>query len=1171
MNNLSIFLISNNLTLTANVSCAIGRYLENYRLAIIKQLADALGDPAPTHVILLDTDQLFPHGLHNLPPLRQAYPRAHIILLQNPHTAQLSELDLLEALNMDADDFVLLSETGLLTLGRRLAAHRSQSEVSAQMFDEILRHADSPLAIQLIGSDDRALVWSSLMEQYTGLRARDVLGRPIKTLSLPPNNLSRLKDLVDQARLTGAPFTVPSIPMQDKTGQRRWGRVYVYPLVNSHASPAPVCIIRTDITDLSRQNQHLQTLLDISREISSHLNLESALEQIVTHAQILLNADGCQVYLLDKDESALRLVHVGEEDVALPGDFLSVTDPVLQNYVDGNSGPAIHLMSAPLTVGAEFVGLVTVHRHCDHSSFTHTELDFLVKLTQQISAAVSNIRLFEETQLHFRELSIFYEASAAISTTWNTQEVLNTLIRHMVHGMDVSGGCIINLDKTQQVGTVQALYLSPNIESVVDGKDIPRTVPLNLHPTLLDMISKQRPVYLQLDNIRLDETERDYMYRLGCKSRLMVPMVVKHETIGWAELWDTGQERTFTPDEIRFVRILGNQAAVNLENVRYLNQMQQTLEETTALYEVSRALTATQDTHTIMSTVLKEYLRALNLPRGSVVIFNFDAKIGEVKVSVEDESLTTGPVEMPPDHAEILGEREGIQIKLSNDFLYAELMRTRQPVVIDADDSLVKQGWCKTDTATILAIPIRILGDIQGALITESVRHQYSFNTRSVSLGQAMADQLSVALQNAHLYELEYQRRQQAETLREVSFAVGSSLNLKEVLERILDQLGRVVKYDSAAIHIIQGKRRRVIAARGFSDLERIIGVSFPAELDKNEPGSVVIHNRQPLVMGNISSLYPIFTKEPHSHIKSWIGVPLIARGKVIGLITIDHTLADAYNEGDVNLTMAFANQVAIAVENARLYDLEIGQYERELEIAQRIQQTLLPQTTPQMPGLDIYGRVQPARQIGGDFFHYFLPQADKFGVAVGDVSGKGIPAAMFMAVATTAIDAQISQSAGPGNLLNNLQLVLYNRLQENKMNMGLQVALFSLAPAQSITMTLASAGMISPIMTSENGSKLLLVGGLPLGSPVENLVYRETEIFLTPGTSIIFTSDGIVEARNSAGELFGFERLETTVNEIARAGQSKFIADYIINQAIEFTGTAEQNDDMTVVVIRIK
>jgi serine phosphatase RsbU (regulator of sigma subunit) len=185
------------------------------------------------------------------------------------------------------------------------------------------------------------------------------------------------------------------------------------------------------------------------------------------------------------------------------------------------------------------------------------------------------------------------------------------------------------------------------------------------------------------------------------------------------------------------------------------------------------------------------------------------------------------------------------------------------------------------------------------------------------------------------------------------------------------------------------------------------------------------------------------------------------------------------------------------------------------------------------------------------------------------------------MAVAITAIDAQIQAEIGPGKLLNQLNHILYRRLRENKMNIGLQVAHFAplppspglegevMAQPKGMVMTVASAGMIAPIGATKHGIRYLPVEGLPVGaiSPPEQL-YHDDVFLLDPFTTVIFTSDGIVEAQNEARELFGFERLEAAISAVIDTQDAELIAEYIINTAQEFIDQAEQNDDMTVVVV---
>lgn len=1237
MSRFSILLVENKISIATTIVQVVSQQLASYELWVARTVAEAIARQEAVHLLLVNVSQLSDDVSGTLSTLTESFSDTPIVVFQETAVEgnEAREKLLLKALSAGAHDYVSLSEVGLLVLGRRITAlhtawqnQQPEEKPQADMaFGELLYNAlvgnASQLAVILIRSDNRVRVWNQAAEGFFGLKAEEAVGSPIDALPLSPQNLSRLKDILDQARAMGEPFSIPTYPMEDQHKKTRWVRVHVYPLHNDpYARIADVCIISTDLTDLKQAevenwgyNQELQILLETSQEFSRHLELQPTLEKIVDQAKSLLNADNCLVYFLEKDNKTLRpALTVGPLSNQIQTTSLTIGKGVIGtaaatgraamiNFADKQGdilyglpttaldSPGEHVLCTPLTALKGMIGLMVATRS-NKTPFEAEDLRFFESLVQQASLAVNNARLFEEAQRNLNELAILYEANAAISTTWNTQAVLNNLIRQMVQALDVSSGHIVSWNKSQNRGVIQAEFMNEAVRTQLDEAELGHTFNLTERPSLLTIINQQRPAFFQLSNPVLHETERKDMEKHGCQSRLLVPLVIKGETIGWAELWETRQERLFSADEVRLARALANQAAVALENAQYLRQTQKTLEETTALYQVASALATTQDAQTIMSTVAQEYLRVLGLKQGSVVIFDFEARSGVVKVGFQDDKAFAASSEGGRKRGYLRGVAEGRQISLENNPVYERLMRNHQPVVIEdigadwlapgsasAAPLSVGAGWAGEGALSTLVVPIQVRGEIVGAIVAEATRQERAFDPWEISLGQAMADQLGIALQNAQLFEAEHERRQQAETLREVSFVVGSSLNLNEVLERILDQLGRVVKYDSAAIHLIEGNRRRIIAGRGFPHPEQVIGLSFPVKSSEDEPGATVIRTRQPLVIGNISETAGVFSKPAHDRIKSWLGIPLIARDKVIGLISIEHVGVNAYHEEDVQLAMAFANQVAIALENARLHELEVRELERELEIAQGIQEALLPQFVPQVPGLQISGRLLPARQIGGDFFHFFTTGEEQLGVAIGDVSGKGIPAALYMAAAITAIDTKISDGLAPAELLNHLNRTLYNRLQENKMNIGLQIATFTPLPppederkgvekAKGSMMTVASGGMISPIGATEHGCRYLPVSGLPVGSFSPEQIYHEDIFLLDPFTTIIFTSDGIVEAQNEVGELFGFERLEATISEIISTRDAETIAEHIIEAAQIFMGDAEQTDDMTVMVV---
>lgn len=1209
----TIRLIQNDIDQTVHLVGLISQQFSSYTLSIARELCQAIHEPEPVNVILLNVTELANPVAGNLAALAQAYHHPPTILLVPPDAA---ENVVVEALKHGADDYVTLSAAGQLILTRRLAAlyqdwlAQPPSSLAVNLPEHSSLEAATEPATITIGADYRVKAWNSAAGVVFGLTESDAPDRSLHELSLSSEKLSRFKDLVDQARVGGRPLSVALIA-PDGSGSEEQLDIHAFP--TAVGSDVRLVITPFFKNQLLAKHQSLtlslalQRLADVLYQMSGHSSLSERLEGVLEQALPLLEATGGQIFLLDKDHQKFRLTQaVGYKAGQLPGAFLAVGAPPLAHQTAQSRsqmlrGPQLnpalpfdqqdYLLLAPLTARRGVIGLISVSR--TRRSFARVEHYLLDSLAQQVSLAMTYARLYEESERNLAELSILDEAGRTITGQGDHHAILETLIRQLVQVCGVSRGFIASWDRQHNKSHIQAEFRAEDEANPFDP-----VLELSQRATLITLISQKRPVFLHRDNPALDKIERQIMEQYNGYVRLLVPLVARGESIGWLELWDSRPGRTFDTSQVRLIRTLSSQVAIALQNLMVLQQSQRTLEETTALYRVTSLLTTRQDQQAIIDTVLQEFLQALHLKQGAVVLFDFSAKCGIVKARLQDDHPVRPPQAADNRPSNVMEPMaEGHRIPLQNNPVYEQLRRTDRPVIIENPKAAwltqtpsfaaIAQlppagGWGDPEAFSILVIPVRVREAIVGALVAENTRHHRAVDDRDISTGQAMADQLGIGLQNVQLFESEYRRREQAETLREVAAVVSSSLNLREVLERILVELGRVIQYDSAAIHLIERDYRRVIAARGFPNVAEHIGLIYPIRSDKDheEPGAVAIQSRKPLVFGDVSRMTKAFGSVKHSHIKSWMGIPLIARDHVIGLISIDHAQYDAYTYEDAELATAFANQVAVTLENARLHEIEIRDIERELTIAHEIQETLLPQFIPQIPGLDIAGRIVPARQVGGDFFHFFSTKPEELGVAIGDVSGKGIPAALYMAAGITAIDTQTGPGVSPGELLNKLNAKLFNRLRENKMNIALQIATFEPLPverseesgqqeARGSLMTAASAGMIAPIGATVHGCRYLPVGGLPIGAlSAAQYTYQDDMFLLDPFTTIIFTSDGIVEAQSEEGELFGFERLEQTILDIIGSRDAQVITDYIIDAAQHFTGDAEQHDDMTVVVV---
>ena len=253
---------------------------------------------------------------------------------------------------------------------------------------------------------------------------------------------------------------------------------------------------------------------------------------------------------------------------------------------------------------------------------------------------------------------------------------------------------------------------------------------------------------------------------------------------------------------------------------------------------------------------------------------------------------------------------------------------------------------------------------------------------------------------------------------------------------------------------------------------------------------------------------------------------------------------------------------------------------QQELRLAQQIQERLLPPTQPNWEALEVVCYMAPARNVAGDFYAYAAlppspeqPQDDRVALAVGDVSGKGMPAALLMSLSFASLQAIIDQSLPPVELLSRLDQTITQYTQTTQQNCALSYAEFTV-PAEIGHPTLMKAvnvGCVQPLVRRVDGSlEWVRVAGLPLGSRVDQAFYDSVSVTLYSGDIVILSSDGVVEAMSKTQEIFGFTRFEQTVSQGPASSATAMLA-YIQAEIAEFTQQTEVQDDLTLIVIRIK
>ncbi len=300
--------------------------------------------------------------------------------------------------------------------------------------------------------------------------------------------------------------------------------------------------------------------------------------------------------------------------------------------------------------------------------------------------------------------------------------------------------------------------------------------------------------------------------------------------------------------------------------------------------------------------------------------------------------------------------------------------------------------------------------------------------------------------------------------------------------------------------------------------------------------------------------------------------VPLVSQGELIGLLNLGPRLSQQeYSADDRKLLADLATQTAPAVRVAQLVRQqqqeakERERIEQELRVARLIQQTLLPKALPDIPGYEVAAYYQPAREVGGDFYDFLALEDGRLGLVVGDVTDKGVPAALVMATTRTMLRAAAQRLLSPGEVLQRVNDVLVQDIPPNMF----VTCLYAILDPETGRLVYANAGHDLPYRRRAGrgeGAEELRARGMPLGL-MPGMGYEEKEMVLNRGESVLFYSDGLVEAHDRHREMFGFPRLQGLVGA-HRSGGSALIS-FLLSELARFTGENwEQEDDITLVTL---
>ena len=469
-----------------------------------------------------------------------------------------------------------------------------------------------------------------------------------------------------------------------------------------------------------------------------------------------------------------------------------------------------------------------------------------------------------------------------------------------------------------------------------------------------------------------------------------------------------------------------------------------------------------------------------------------------------------------------------------------------------------------------LVVPLRHKGRAIGALnLLSSERN--AFDDTDEAMLRAFAAHIAQAIVNARLFESEKEYSETMATLAEVGREMSGILDLDELLTRVAHHVKRVIAYRTFGIALVND-------ATGLIEFKVAIRYGEGADTSAMKVGEgllgYAVQHKEVVLVPDVSTDARYINAVPDA--RSELVVPLMVKDKCIGAFDLESPELNAFSQRHVELLTPLASQAAVAIENARLWEeLRANEMrlEKEVRFAQRVQMALLPKELPKrLRSVDVAWHFDAARELGGDLYEFLAPEPNQFVVAVGDVSGKGVPAALYSVFAGEVVRARTfrkritREQGGPGTMLTSINRILHER-QLEEYYCTLCYAVFDL---RQHVVTMANSGLPYPIRCSADGSSCqqIEMPGVPLGS-FGTTTYDEIVLPAHAGDVFVFCSDGIFETFNEEGLELGAGPIIDIVRTHRDRPASEIVAK-IFDTMSAFRGTAMQTDDQTAVVVRI-
>jgi sigma-B regulation protein RsbU (phosphoserine phosphatase) len=566
----------------------------------------------------------------------------------------------------------------------------------------------------------------------------------------------------------------------------------------------------------------------------------------------------------------------------------------------------------------------------------------------------------------------------------------------------------------------------------------------------------------------------------------------------------------------------------------------------TLLLEVSEQITSTLDLDELMVRIAQVVKRVIDYEVFAILLLSEKSQELRVRFSIghPDELV------------------KSLRIKVGEGIVGRAAQTGRSVLVNDVSK---EPGYIQSlpSVRSELAVPLMFKNRVIGVMDLEAPWPDF-FTDQHQNLLELLASRIALAIENARLYHRSLRQSRTLQLLNEISRELSSVLVLNDLLRKIGTLTKRLIDYHRFSILLADEQAKTFNAVLLLKQDERT-----PEKCTVVYGQGIVgaaARSRRTIIVPDVRTDPRYISVNPDT--QSEMAVPLIYHERVIGVVDLESLHPAYFTDEHVRIFSTLAPQIAVAIENARLYERVVrseARLERDLSRAREIQMHLMPASCPVIPHLEVCTRFQPARELGGDLYDFLEYGQDRHVVAIGDVSGKGAPAALYGAMASGILRSLAPLQLAPAEMLHRLNPLLLERKIEGHF-ITLTCGLWN---PKGRTLRLANAGMPLPLLLRKGHVRPIRVEGVPLGL-LENVEYEETKVILEEGDLLALFSDGLLEAANPQNEEFGHRRLERILREHAQRATGE-ILEAIFSELARFEEGRPRRDDQTLLLIKVR